>query len=799
MDLMKRLIHPLLWLVLCSAIASADDMKGFTPIPQGKETDKGRHFATEAMRRFNERYKATLSKAARPEAADGEETVAGKIVGGEDSLPGAYPWMAALVRPGVTDNLQAQFCGASLVHPYWVVTAAHCIDDIGPGGVQVLLGAHNLDTGTTARRYEVVEIIIHPEFRSTTLDADLALLRLAEPAAPEYLPLRLIDDDDLAAPGVVARILGWGALVEDGDYPEILQEAEVPVVSLAVANATAAYDGELTGNMLPAGYSAGGVDSCQGDSGGPLVVVDPVDNMWLLAGITSYGSGCGNPNAYGIYTRLVNFRPYVVSHLWPSYAEWEQETGARGETRDPDGDGRNHFGDFVFGPGAAMPPQPGFLTDGGGTWPTLDFRARGFDGVADFGFEHADSPGGPWTQVPFDDALVASTAVPDVAGAFDLKLAVPISPYPARRFMRASASPSGEIVPAVRVFDTTRWVNGALAVGDAVHPDQPAKFTRTYRLDNLAVGVAVEITGRSHAFDVRLELLDGPGGTLLATADSDGALGVLGTDERLSFTPLADVDYHVRVSPKADGGKGSFHLGCLRPSAYNALTQLSVPQSNTAGSLLVSDPIDPLWQPLVFYSDNYRLAATSSRARLNLTSSAFDTYLELVDAETGRLIMKDDDSGSDLNARINYKPVPGVSYIVRATSAVAESTGSYTISSTVEALPTIGVPTNNSGSLTTGDELDPKYPLNYKDDYKLINLTPGQVVTVNMNTFNFDAYLFLLDGVDETLVIAEDDSSGVGGVDNARITFTVQAGRSYTIRASSYFEDETGSYQLTTQ
>ncbi|MCI5222179.1 MAG: hypothetical protein D3924_05785, partial [Candidatus Electrothrix sp. AR4] len=39
-------------------------------------------------------------------------------------------------------------------------------------------------------------------------------------------------------------------------------------------------------------------DACQGDSGGPLTQGN------ILTGITSWGTGCAEPNLYGVYTRI---------------------------------------------------------------------------------------------------------------------------------------------------------------------------------------------------------------------------------------------------------------------------------------------------------------------------------------------------------------------------------------------------------------------------------------------------------------------------------------------------------------
>ena len=63
----------------------------------------------------------------------------------------------------------------------------------------------------------------------------------------------------------------------------------------------------------------------QGDSGGPLACQGK-DGRWVLAGLTSYGIGCGWPGYYGIYARVSSFLDWIDDVMSTEHNPGEQLT-----------------------------------------------------------------------------------------------------------------------------------------------------------------------------------------------------------------------------------------------------------------------------------------------------------------------------------------------------------------------------------------------------------------------------------------------------------------------------------------
>lgn len=253
------------------------------------------------------------------------------IVGGEPAVPGEWPWQA-FIRFG------PYLCSGTLIHPEWILTAAHCaLDDRGnafaPADVSVRLGEYDRRRAEgTEQDRRVQAVIIHPRHDRTRHDNDVALLHLTKPAvigeAVNIIhPITTSEEAVVAAPKTLATVTGWGYTTEGGPLAQVLMKVSIPIIPNAQCDTS--Y-GIITDNMICAGYEDGGYDACQGDSGGPLVV-PTADNRWGLAGIVSFGYGCAQPRYYGVYARVSRFTMWLSEVIGPSL--WEEPPKAPDEEK----------------------------------------------------------------------------------------------------------------------------------------------------------------------------------------------------------------------------------------------------------------------------------------------------------------------------------------------------------------------------------------------------------------------------------------------------------------------------------
>ena len=68
-------------------------------------------------------------------------------------------------------------------------------------------------------------------------------------------------------------VTGWGTLKSNGNQPKKLMKVDVPIISRSQCNENQWYGGDITNNMICAGYTKGKKDSCQGDSGGTFNIL----------------------------------------------------------------------------------------------------------------------------------------------------------------------------------------------------------------------------------------------------------------------------------------------------------------------------------------------------------------------------------------------------------------------------------------------------------------------------------------------------------------------------------------------
>jgi hypothetical protein len=202
------------------------------------------------------------------------------------------------------------------------------------------------------------------------------------------------------------------------------------------------------------------------------------------------------------------------------------------------------------------------------------------------------------------------------------------------------------------------------------------------------------------------------------------------------------------------------------------------------------------------YSDDYLLTDVTAGQiiTLELTSTKFDTYLQLINAETGKVIIRDYYSAGGGNSRLRFTAIEGIDYIARASSYNSGIVGTYQLSAKSDSPPaivgTISAANDTvAGSLSTEDSFNPtSYGNYYIDDYQLTDVTPGEVVTLQMDLTTLDSGGIQLINADTEKIIK--DKFGYGQQTVVDLSFVAVAGVEYKVRIASGYEEGTGNYQL---
>ncbi len=242
-----------------------------------------------------------------------------QIINGQPTSPGEFKEFTLLLTKSPDESTPKITCSAVLIAPTKVLTAAHCISPNPSIEHWVIPSYHSYkDLSTPANLIRVSELAVHPNYDSSNLENDIAILTLEKVVTGQKAILfrgneRLID--------VPATVVGSGVIDEHRrTLPKVLQKMTSAIDNNTNCNRWWDFFFDVAPvkkNMLcikaVRELNPYEPSPCFGDSGGPLFV--NINNRRTVAGLTSFASpyGCDGLDPTVVFTRVSSHYIFISS------------------------------------------------------------------------------------------------------------------------------------------------------------------------------------------------------------------------------------------------------------------------------------------------------------------------------------------------------------------------------------------------------------------------------------------------------------------------------------------------------